>query len=482
MLERKKPFEISYHTGNLYDTDRPSLLDLPHDFFAMLGLQFDFETKSTLAAMANTCKTYNNIFQPFLDEFIINEALHYTAFGNMKRVMDYIYRFPWVIYERKKVRDISGRLLYGTVYQIALGAKDWSLYPDKFREMVEMIEGWMRLWLDGEKEIASQRAEQFPKGWQIAEREREIKDSEALNKIFTAIAQSEKDEDCINAIQTFNDYLRSQNEIKTGYHFNDKLLIEAYELYNSHHEAFGRYRGRKNKLVVLHILKSIQTRMTACLGMAHRNGLWYTAQNPDKLFNGQIINSLDRYLDFRGPAGTAFFYRFVAEDNWSVAYFLHTLSGIDYQHDTCYKYDHGLTSCSRLSEQFMPIFLEYIKLKNQYARVQETKIVEHETLLETIMEKVEAFASSNNKTIDESRRLSIIYNNASAIYKKDVPLEEINWRIEQIEIILKLFDEHKLGLTQYSDPTAGLWQELLLIVREYLDKKCEARFDLDASA
>ncbi len=292
MSAPRKPFEASIDRNELAAEGAPSLIDVHSDSVGLIVNSW--LTRKEKITMAETCQTYNNLFQPDLDKEakpLVEAALHYAAFGKKDELNELLKKHRGLIYKRSQTLDIRGRIVHGSVYRIALGAKDWSPYPEKFEEMVEMIESHMRKFPDGENEITLQKAEQFPKGWEEEERKREEQDSAELKKVFAAIDQSVKDEDCAEAIEQFRAYLKSQNEIKTGYHFNDKLLTEAHALYKGHFEKFGGNYSRKNKLASDKVLGSIQDRLTACIAMAHCDDLMRIADGD---------RALSRKLDVEG--------------------------------------------------------------------------------------------------------------------------------------------------------------------------------------
>ncbi len=275
MADSRKPFIVSEkREDKVNDMSQPSLVDFPSDVVRALGSWLDIKNA---AHYVKTSRTINNFFQPNLDkeaEPFVAEALQYAAWGQKDELDALLTKRPSLVYKRGTTVELCGRIVHGTVYRIALGAKDWNPFPDKtFEEMAEMIERHMKTLPKGEEEIELQKAEQFPEGWEEQEKIRETNDSEELKKVFAAIDQSETDEDCKDAIEEFINYLKSQNEVKTGYHYNDKLLSEVQDLCFENHNKFGGYDSRKNRLATNKIKGSIQGRMTACLAMAHCDGL-----------------------------------------------------------------------------------------------------------------------------------------------------------------------------------------------------------------
>lgn len=298
MLVNRKPFIVSKNRKELVnDFKAPSLLDGPPDVIRVVGSWLD--TKSA-KQFVKTCKTIYNFFQPNLDEktaTLVKNALHYAAFGEMKQLDELLTKSPALLYRNGTTIDACGRIIHGTVYRIALGAKDWNPFPDTtFEEMTEMIERHMKTLPYSYEEIELQKAEQFPPGWEAQEKIREENDSEELKKVFAAIDQSETNEDCKDAIQNFIHYLKSQKEVKTGYHFNDKLLSEAQDSYMENYDKFGGINSRKNRLAGIIILGSIQGRMTACLAMAHCDGLTNVTKDKRQLSRRIILDDGTRFF------------------------------------------------------------------------------------------------------------------------------------------------------------------------------------------
>lgn len=270
----------------LVKENNTSLINLPSEIISIIESQLDIKTRN---AMTKSCKTFNNFFQPGL---YVTEALHYAAFGMKEKLDILLTRRRDLVYKRGSTVDPCGRIVHGTVYRIALGAKDWNPFPDQsFEEMTEMIERHMRTLPNGEEQIELQKAEQFPEGWEERERIREAIDSAAVKTVFAVIDRSNTDEDCKDAIEAFIRYLKSQDEVKLGYHYNDKLLSEAKDLYNYHcYRRFGGPTKRKSRLAAIKIIGNIQGRMTACLAMAHCDGLDRVTEEKKQLSRRTILD------------------------------------------------------------------------------------------------------------------------------------------------------------------------------------------------
>lgn len=285
MSGNRKQFTMSYNRKDIVNDERdPSLLDIHQDVLKLVNPWLDIKSKGRFV---KTGKIINHFFQTNVDNeavTVVEEALHYAAFGQKNELDVLLTKRPGLVYKRGQTFDPSGRLVHGTVYQIALGAKDWNPFPEEpFEEMAEMIERHIRTLPNGEEEIELQKAEQFPEDWKEQERMREKRDSLELKKVFTAIAQSKRNMDCKDAIEQFIHYLYTPNKVTTGYHYNDKLLSEAEDLYLLNYKQFGGYDSRKNDLAAIKVIGSIQSRMTACLAMAHADGLGLIAEKKKQL-------------------------------------------------------------------------------------------------------------------------------------------------------------------------------------------------------
>ncbi len=312
MADSRKPFTVSEkREDKVNDKSQLSLVDFPSDVVRALGSWLDIKNAGHYV---KTSRTINNFFQPNLDkeaEPFVAEALQYAAFGKMKELDALLTKRPGLVYKRGTMVDPCGRIVHGSVYRIALGAKDWNPFPDKtFEEMAEMIERHMKTLPKGEEEIELQKAEQFPEGWEEQEKIREANDSAALKEVFAAIDKSETDEDCKDAIEKFINYLKSQNEVETGYHYNDKLLSEVQDLCFENYNKFGGYDSRKNMLAAINIKGSIQGRMTACLAMAHCDGLGRVTEEKMQLSRRMTLDD-----------GTPFFSPGLSSSHWIYSYY-----------------------------------------------------------------------------------------------------------------------------------------------------------------
>ncbi len=269
----RNPFKISRNKKDLVPVVQDSPLpNLPDDLIRYIGSYLDADAGRYVQA----CKTINHFFQPDLSKVadqLVADALHCAAFGKKDELEEMLKKRPRLAYKRGWMMDPCGRQIYGTVYRIALAAKDVSM--GEHEEMVEMIERYVKKIPDGAIELERQVAEQFPKGWEKKEEIRKKKDSKELRKVNSAIHLAKKFKDCEKAIEKFINYLQSQNRVETGYYFNEKLLNEALKLLDDQYDKDG-YAYYYNDIrltqiswIQTYILDNIKERMPVCLAQAY---------------------------------------------------------------------------------------------------------------------------------------------------------------------------------------------------------------------
>ncbi len=205
----------------------------------------------------------------------VHQFLTAVVRGEKNEVEAFLDKNPSLLLEKIQVTDEAGRKIYGTAFQIALGAKDVSPFPDQFDEMAEMIAGYFEKIANGEKEKQNQYNEQFPEGFDKLEKERKIQDSKALNTVFAAIKNATTIAQAKAAVRIFQDYLKKQTQgvIKTGYHFNEALFEEALLLYRKYFDTCGGHNSDKNNLAAVKVLGGIQCYFTGSLAQATCDGI-----------------------------------------------------------------------------------------------------------------------------------------------------------------------------------------------------------------
>lgn len=326
----------------------------------------------SLAALARTCKGLNAFFKP---EFIetnphLKVLAQHVVYGEKplleQKLQTLLKENPRLLRRLLircvKVKDYSGfipdgsfevkdypgfdpeqklvrRSVEGTLYRLALGAKDVSReqFPDE--GMAEMIEGFMRQVIpDAETEIMKQREQQFPVGWMAQKAHREKEDKAAPVKIVQALANapdvkaSSNREEALKilaglaedktnqdktyqakltqfrqSLNEFRNYLNTQlrETIKIGEHANDQLLPLAFELYMEKFTQFGdNYDSPKNLLYWRMIIGYIQRFVPTCLAQAISQSLYDLEES-----SGGLGICLDwQSLIFKHADGRSFFY------------------------------------------------------------------------------------------------------------------------------------------------------------------------------
>ncbi len=247
----------------------------------------------------NVIRLREGLFPP--SNPLVTQFLQHVIYGEQreaeKMLVDNQRLAQLLLTEKAKVKDYSGRKIYGTALQMALGAEDVGYHEDEIC-MVEMLQKWMWLIPDGEALMAEQIAEQFPEGYEEQEQQRIKDDEAALIKVLDAIGRSSNDAECEPALQEFDNYLKSKGVIRTGKHFNEKLQEMAYELYDKRYDEFGGWSSRKNNLAWRRVNGRIQRNYTACLAQAASQGFYYIVDEGEKL---------QRTLELRNDPGVRFY-------------------------------------------------------------------------------------------------------------------------------------------------------------------------------
>lgn len=272
----------------------------------------------------NVSSIYGNNFFKRVENCQVILLLRHVVRGEQKKADAILQQNLYLLFETGRVTDytctedgVYYRKLEGTAYRLALGAKDVKFHSDE-ECMVEMIMRHFRRLPHWEVEIKKQYDDQFPPEWEHKEEQRKTNDLLALHKVLTAINEVKlpdidyyKNKTCYNngmqvlktnlgkyynwrdeaykdcekacepALKEFRKYLDDQikeNVIKTGFHFNDNLLQQAFHFYNKNIRAFGANAGSpwespKNILCWRKIIGYIERFVPVCTAQAFCMGL-----------------------------------------------------------------------------------------------------------------------------------------------------------------------------------------------------------------
>ena len=303
MSGNRKEYNVSDNRDDLVNSkDETSFVDLPKDMVRLVGCFIPADTDK--GKYARLCEQANNFFQRDLDERAVEKLLHHVAYGEKDQAEKMIKSNPKLLLARGTVTDEAGRTIYGTAYQIALGAKDVSPFPEnKIEEMAEMLERYLLQLPNGEEEREKQYNEQFPEGFEKQEEARRKSDSFELNKVFSAIKNDKttNQAEANKAVAEFQNYLENQIKgvITMGYHFNEALFEEALKLYDEHYEKFGGFDSPKNRLAAIQVIGGIQKKFTACLAGAACDGFGKVVDEKKALSRSKLLD--DKKTSFFHP-------------------------------------------------------------------------------------------------------------------------------------------------------------------------------------
>ena len=301
MSGSRKEFTVSENRDDLVNNkDQTSFVDLPKDMVRLVGCFIPADTDKD--KYARLCKQANNFFQSDLDKRAVEKLLHHVAYGEKDQAEKMLKSNPKLLLGISTITDEAGRTIYGTAYQIALGAKDVSPFP-KVEEMAEMLECYLLQLPNGEKEREKQYNEQFPEGFEKQEEARRMSDSFELNKVFAAIKKDKTTglAEAKKAVAEFQNYLENQIKgvITTGYHFNEALFEEALKLYDKHFDDFGGFDSDKNTLAAIKLIGFIERFFPANLAQAMCDDIGRVVDEKKMLTRGKVLD--DKKTPFFNP-------------------------------------------------------------------------------------------------------------------------------------------------------------------------------------
>ncbi len=269
-----------------------------------------------MSKLSLTCHTFHSLFKQQLDQQAAKKLCQHVVYGEKKEAEEILARHPRLLLMKSLVTDEADRKIDGTAFQIALGAKDVSPFPKQFNEMAEMIAGYFEKIHDGEKERQKQYVEQFPEGFEKRETARRVQDLKALKTVFVAIKNATTMAEARAAVTAFQAYLKQQTAgvIKTGYHFNEALFVQALKIYDDMYDAFDGFDSDKNKLAAIEVVGGIQRYFTANLAQAACDGFGKAVEEKKTLSRSKVLTH----------DGTSFFSSKLGVDHFVYSYYAQT--------------------------------------------------------------------------------------------------------------------------------------------------------------
>ena len=256
---------------------------------ALLEVLGSYSGPKELANLASVNKHFHGLFQQKAKEAAIETLLTHVVRAEFDDVRAMLEKSPALSLLKGKATDYSGRVIYGTAYQMALGAVD--------TQMAEMIQSYL-VKLAGEEEVIAQYQAQFPEGWLEAE-EKEwapiFTQLDALDQAIRTAPENEitdmgnyklvlledKETTVSVALAKFHSLLNemASHPVSTGRHFNPRLLLEIFRRYDEYFDNLHlRPQNPKCLLFWQRVIGYVQRFMPACDAQAFVDGLHKTAR------------------------------------------------------------------------------------------------------------------------------------------------------------------------------------------------------------
>ena len=241
-----------------------------------------------LSRLAQTCKRLNGLFQQPLNNAKALRLLEHVAQGDADKVKAMLDTNPALLYLAGEVVDKSGRRIYGTAFQIALGADD--------TDMWKMIEPYFKKIQDGDEEKAKQFNKQFPASYD--EDAHEKYNFSALVDVIAADTlindEDEMGEATKKDLQAFRDHFtpKSTDAIKADKHFDMQIFIDALAAYDANFDRFRNWEQRS--LYCRQVIGYLQRLFPACYAQAFCQGLYNVVVEKKPLVRMlQLVDGLD---------------------------------------------------------------------------------------------------------------------------------------------------------------------------------------------
>lgn len=177
-------------------------------------------------------------FKPLLAEKLHKQLLEHIIQGEQQEAEILLKKNPSLLFFQGKVDNFEG-----TAYQLALGEED--------EEMVLMMQPYFLRLKNGNAEMQKQQREKFPEEYEKHEKEKQLTDEKALHDIIKTIGDSKApditvlNKDCADELQKFRNHLTPRGPITIGKHYNAKLLLKAFELYDDE-KRYKDFGGSSN--------------------------------------------------------------------------------------------------------------------------------------------------------------------------------------------------------------------------------------------
>lgn len=238
-----------------------------------------------------TCQQqYNQVPSLQTRKHLLSQLLEYILHGQQLAADELLQRYikihPQLLTDEGHATDYSGRVIYGTALEMALGAEDVRLHDNDIC-MVEMIKYHFQYIENGIVKLHDQLNQFFSCVTSQIEKMKN-KDSTAIKLLFDTIEKANNISDCEPAMLDFHNHLLPRKTIR-GIHFNHDLMLDAYSLYAQHYSAFLHSYAWKNELIWQKVIGHIQRYLPACYMQALNQGLYFVTHG-DKLVRDLTVH------------------------------------------------------------------------------------------------------------------------------------------------------------------------------------------------
>lgn len=219
-----------------------------------------FFPNNELRALSKTCRVLNAEVRPELTKRAAAEVMKYVVYGEQVKAKYMIEANPRLLLAKTQYIDYSGRTIFGTPFQAALGAEDspmWEMMIPYFTKLERKNKEF-----SAQEEMKKQFFEQFPDGIESYPSSELQSD---YNDLVAAIANNDDNGDA--AIEDFRNQISEHKQVKSGKHFNMQHLITAYQAYIDNFDALETWSNRDKYWQK--VIGYVQTQMPANYAQAH---------------------------------------------------------------------------------------------------------------------------------------------------------------------------------------------------------------------